>query len=187
MVALTTRYRFSVEDYHRMADSGILATDDRLELINGEIISMSPIGSRHIAVVNHLTQYLVSMCKAKALVQVQNPILLGDHSEPEPDLSVVKPRDDYYASGLPTASDTLLVIEVADATLEYDRQIKLPLYARHSIAEAWLVDLVTNRVEVHRQPTREGYEQMQRFEGDQVVVSQSFEEIQLTADSILLR
>ena len=187
MVALTTRYRFSVADYHRMADSGILATDDRLELINGEIISMSPIGSRHIAVVNHLTQYLVSMCKAKALVQVQNPILLGDHSEPEPDLSVVKPRDDYYASGLPTAADTLLVIEVADATLEYDRQIKLPLYARHGIAEAWLVDLVTNRVEVHRQPTREGYEQMQRFVGEQIVVSPSFEEIQLTADSILLR
>lgn len=187
MVALSTRYRFSVEDYHRMADSGILGEDDRVELIDGEVLTMSPIGSRHIAVVNFLNQYTVSMCRAKALVQVQNPILLGDHSEPEPDLSVVKPREDYYASGRPTAADTLLVIEVADATLEYDRQIKLPLYARHGIPEAWLVDLVTNRVEVHREPGPSGYEQTQRFGGEQLVVSPSFEEIQLTADAILLR
>lgn len=187
MVALSSRYRFSVEDYHRMADSGILGEDDRVELIDGEILTMSPIGSRHIAVVNFLNQHMVSMYQSIALVQVQNPILLGDHSEPEPDLSVVELRDDYYASGLPTAADTLLVIEVADATLDYDRRIKLPLYARHGIAEAWLVDLVTNRVEVHREPSPEGYQQHQRFDGEQRVVSPGFAEIELTADAILLR
>lgn len=187
MVALSTRYRFSVEDYHRMAEAGIFTEDDRVELIEGEVLPMSPIGSRHAACVEKLADSLKQHFNGRAMVRTQNPILLSDHSEPEPDLCVVRPRDDYYASGKPTAADTLLVIEVADATLEYDRQIKLPLYARHGIAEAWLVDLVTNRVEVHRQPTRDGYEQVQRFEGEQLVVSPSFEEIQLAADSILLR
>lgn len=187
MIATAAKHCFSVDDYHRMAEAGILTEDDRVELIEGDILPMSPIGDRHAACVEKLADALRQLLAGEAMVRTQNPILLGDHSEPEPDLVVVRPREDYYASGKPTADDTLLVIEVADATLDYDRRIKLPLYARHHVPEAWLVDLVTNRVEVHRQPTPTGYQQTERFERDQLVASTRFDQLKLAADAILIR
>lgn len=134
------RHRLTNADYHRMGDAGILGPDARVELIDGEIIDMPPIGSTHSSVVNRLTRLLVSTVGDRAIVSVQNPIVLPEHSEPEPDFALLRPREDFYENTTAHASDVLLVIEVADSTLRYDTEIKMPLYARHGIAEAWLID-----------------------------------------------
>src|ERR671938_544657 len=132
---------FSVDEYYRMGEAGILTEDDRVELIEGEIIEMSPIGSRHAACVNRLNTLLGRHLRQTAIVSVQNPIRLDAYSEPEPDVALLRPRADYYESGHPTPADALLIVEVADTSADYDRIIKLPLYAKAGIPEAWLVDL----------------------------------------------
>lgn len=148
---------FTVTDYYRMADTGILTAEDRVELIEGEIIKMSPIGSRHAACVNRLTAYLHAIVQNTAIVSVQNPIHLDEYSEPEPDLALLKPRKDFYANAHPTPSDILLIIEVSDTSFEYDRDVKLPLYAKVGIPEAWLIDLQNEKIEIHRQPVANRY------------------------------
>ncbi len=151
------RHRFSVEDYHRMAQAGILTEDDRVELIEGEVVQMAPMGSRHAAQIRRLQRLLERAGGGRVTVSVQCPVRLGEYSEPEPDLALLRPRADDYAAAHPTAADVLLVVEVAETSADYDRQLKLPLYARHGIPEAWLVDLERGRVEVYRRPTAEGY------------------------------
>lgn len=134
-------YRFTVDDYNRMAETGILKEDARVELIEGEIKMMSPIGSRHASTVDRSDRALKRLLGDSYIVRVQGPILLDDYSEPQLDLAVLHFRDDFYAGGHPTPADVLLVIEVADSTLQEDRKVKMPLYARAGIPEAWLVDL----------------------------------------------
>ena len=151
------RHRLSVEDYHRMAQAGILGEDSRVELIEGEIIDMAPIGSRHAAAVKRLVRLLDRAVGDAAIVSVQDPVLLGRHSEPQPDIALLRPREDFYKSAHPGLRDVLLIIEVADASLRYDREIKVPLYARHGIVETWLVDLVNNTLVQFREPQDEGY------------------------------
>jgi len=151
------RRRFTVDEYHRMAQAGILAEDDRVELIDGEIVEMPAIGSRHAACVDRLTRVFSLRVGDHAVVRVQNPIWLGSRSEPQPDLALLRPRADFYASAHPAAADVLLVIEVADVSLEYDRSVKVPLYAAAGIAEAWIVDLAGGVVEVYRRPGPRGY------------------------------
>ncbi|MCW9059633.1 MAG: Uma2 family endonuclease [Gammaproteobacteria bacterium] len=151
------RHRLSVDEYHRMARAGILPEDSRVELINGEIIDMAPIGSRHAAAVKQLTRILNRTVGDTAIVSVQDPIHLDPHTEPQPDLALLRPREDFYKTAHPRASDVLLVIEVADHSLRYDREIKIPLYARHGISEVWLVDLQSNRISLFREGTAEGY------------------------------
>jgi Uma2 family endonuclease len=148
---------FTVEDYHRMAEVGLLGEDDRVELIEGQVIQMSPVGSRHAGCVNLLTRLLVDRCGDRAVVAVQNPVRLSVRSEPQPDLSVLRPRSDSYRGAHPGPEDPLLVIEVADTTLAYDRGLKAPLYGRHGIAETWVVDLEGDKIEVHQEPGPEGY------------------------------
>ena len=150
-----SRRLFSVAEYHRLGEVGILTENDRAELIEGEIIEMTPIGSQHAACVDRLNRFLQRL-DLPAIVRVQNPICLNDRSEPEPDLCLVRPRDDYYAAGHPGPADVLLVVEVSDASIGYDRNTKLPLYAAVNIREAWLVDLSRGRVEVHTEP-RDGF------------------------------
>jgi len=135
------RHRLTVAQYHRMADAGVLERDARVELVEGEIADMAPIGSRHAAAVNRLTRAFIAAVGARAIVSVQNPIRLGDRSEPQPDLALLRPRADFYASAAPTAADALLVVEVAQASAAYDRQVKVPLYAQHGVPEVWIVDL----------------------------------------------
>ena len=130
---LYQRHRLTVHDFHRMGEAGILPVEGRLELIEGEIIAMAPIGSRHAAIVTRANMLFVQAVAGRAIVSVQNPIILGEHSEPEPDLALIQPRDDFYALALPRADEVLLIVEVADTTLRYDREIKIPLYARHGI------------------------------------------------------
>lgn len=153
----TLKRRFTVDEYHRMGVAGILKPDDRVELIDGEIVQMSPIGSRHAACVAFLTQLFVTAVGRRAIVQVQNPVRLGDRSEPQPDLMLLKPKADFYASGHPGPSDVLLLIEVADTSAASDRETKLPLYARAGIVEFWLVNLEKHQTEVYWDPQGDTY------------------------------
>lgn len=149
---------FTVGEYNRMAEIGILTEDDRVELIEGEIIEMSPIGSRHAACVNRLNMLLSSRAEQSFIVSVQNPIVANDYSEPEPDVAVLRPRADYYAQELPGAADVLLVVEVADTTVDTDRSVKMVLYARSNIPESILVDLPKEVIEVYSDPINGQYQ-----------------------------
>ena len=151
------RHRFTADEYHQMAEAGVLRDDDRVELIEGEIVDMTPIGPRHIAVVNRLTQALVKACGDRAIVQIQGSIRLGLHSEPQPDVVLLRPRPDHYETALPGPESVLLLIEVGDTSLAYDRGVKLRLYARAGIREVWLVDLEAHHIEVHLEPAQDGY------------------------------
>lgn len=157
---LPARRRFTVEEYHRMGEAGILREDDRVELLKGEIIQMAPIGSRHAACVSRLGDWLAKRLPDTAAVRIQNPIRLPPRSEPEPDLVVVRRRDDFYATAHPGPGDIFLLIEVADTSLEHDRDVKLPLYAAAGIPEVWIVDLERRRVLVYRQPAGASYRQV---------------------------
>jgi Uma2 family endonuclease len=149
--------QFTVNEYHRMIESGILSEDDRVELIGGEIVQMGPTGSRHAACVKFLNRQLGVLVSDRMIISVQDPIRLDSKSEPEPDVALLKQHPDLYRDALPTASDTLLVVEVAETSLQLDREVKAPLYAGAGIPELWIVDLENQRIEVHRGPTKTGY------------------------------
>jgi Uma2 family endonuclease len=144
-----SKYYFSVAEFERMGEAGVFTKDARLELIEGEIIEMSPIGSRHAACVRFLSRFLNRTVGDIALVSTRNPIRLNDFSEPEPDLALLRLRDDFYRDAHPAPADVLLIIEVADTTLGYDRQVKVPLYAKAGIAEVWIVNLSDEQIEIY--------------------------------------
>jgi Uma2 family endonuclease len=152
------KHRLTVDEYHRMGEAGILRQVDRVELIEGEIIDISPIGSDHAGTVNYLNQVLFAALQEKAIISTQNPIILNNRNEPEPDIVLLKPRDDFYRQSHPTPTDVLLIIEVADTSLRYDREIKIPLYARHNIPEVWLIDLENNQLTKFFSPNNSQYE-----------------------------
>lgn len=154
---LIHRHRFTVEDYYRMAEVGILAPDARVELIDGEVIEMPPIAAPHASMVNRVHALLAETVQGHALVRGQSPLRLDRHNEPEPDLALVRTRPGHYGSRHPGPKDTLLVIEVADSSLSYDRDCKLPLYARFGIPEVWLIDLSARSIRRYRIPGPTGY------------------------------
>ena len=154
------RRLLTVDEYHTIGTAGVLKEDDRIELIEGEMIEMAPIGSRHLAKVNRLARLLSQCIGDQAIVSVQNPIALPPHNEPQPDLALLKPRADDYEGKLPSAEDILLVIEVADTTLAYDRDAKMPIYARHDIVETWLVDIQGQTVSIYQEPGKNGYRRL---------------------------
>jgi hypothetical protein len=151
---------FTVDDYHRLAEVGILSEDDHVELLDGQIVEMTPIGPEHAGCVDALLRVLSRRVGDTAMVRGQNPVVLGTRWEPEPDVAVLKPRADGYRTAHPGPGDILLVIEVADTSLESDREVKLPLYAGAGIPEAWLVDLEHDVIEMHRRPSPEGYREV---------------------------
>ncbi len=182
MATVRTNYRFTVDDFHRMAVAGVFTEDDRVELLEGEITVMTPIGHRHAAVVDFLNDRLGEALRGRALVRVQSPIRLGPHSEPQPDLTLLRRSADYYRTALPTATDVFCVIEVADTAVEYDRA-KRSLYAEAGIPEAWIVDLQAERVEVSRQPRGARYERTLVVQRGEMVAPEAFPEVALpTAD-----
>jgi Uma2 family endonuclease len=163
-----TRHRLTVADYERMAEAGILGRGERVELIDGEIIDMSPIGAVHAAVVNVLVRHVARHLGGATFASSQNPLRLDDENEPEPDLSILRPRADCYSASHPTPADALLVIEVADTSLAYDLDIKVPLYARHGVPEIWVIEAATGRTHVFRTPIEggAGYAERRLFEAD---------------------
>lgn len=177
--------RFSVHEYHRMAEVGILSEDDRVELIAGEILEMGPVGSRHAACVDRLNRLLNRLVALDAIVRVQDPIRLDGYSEPEPDVALVKPRDDFYSREHPGPDDVLLLIEVADTSVERDLEVKLPLYARAGIPEAWLVDLPAETIEVHSKPDGEEYRETVRTKRGETVASRTIPGLEIVADDLL--
>ncbi len=150
-------YAFTVEAYHKLVDVGILKEEDRVELIEGQIVQMTPIKSTHAACVDRLGDILRDLFIKKMIVRTQNPITLGKHSEPEPDLAIVAYQEDYYEDAHPIPNQVYLAIEVAKSTEQSDREIKIPLYAKYNIQEAWLVNLNKKEIEVYQKPTEIGY------------------------------
>ena len=148
-------HRWSVEEYHQMALSGLLDETDRVELIEGELIDMAPIGSKHAFRVDSVARALQLAAGKAFLIRVQNPVLLGERSEPQPDIAVV--TDKNYAEAHPGAEDVLLIVEVSDTTVAYDRDVKLSLYARHGIPEVWLLDVNAGELTVYREPAEGQY------------------------------
>lgn len=183
--AFARPWLFTAAEYYRMAEVGILAEDDRVELIEGEILEMSPIGVRHAAVIDKVAA-LVRDRVSGVIVRVQNPVHLSERSEPQPDLLLLRAREDFYSTAHPRPQDVLLLIEVADSSVMYDRNLKIPLYARSGVREVWLVDLVTNAVEVHASPTAAGYSRMQRFERGETVISAHLPELRIDAADMLI-
>lgn len=153
-----SRHLFSVADYCKLAEIGLLKPSDRVELINGEIIEMSPIKSRHASIVDQLFEEFVFQLRSKATIRSQNPIRLNDYSEPEPDLVVVQYRKDKYRYHHPTPAEVLLLVEVADTSLAYDQQIKLSLYAEAGIPEYWIINLNENQLEIYSFPEGSSYQ-----------------------------
>jgi len=151
------RKRFTTQEYEQIAAAGVFAEDDRVELLEGEIVELSPLGPQHSACVDRLNRLLQRRVGDEAIVRVQSPVRLGQHSEPQPDVALLQPRPDFYADGHPEPEDVLLLIEVADSSLSYDRELKLPLYARAGVAEVWLVGLLPQTIEVFRAPSESGY------------------------------
>ena len=178
-------FRLNVSQYHQMSEAGILSENDKVELINGEIIAMSPIGRRHAACVDRINRLFNSILGIKAIVRVQNPIILNNLSEPEPDIALLQPRADFYESGHPQPKDIFLLIEVADSSLEYDRDVKIPLYASSAITEVWLVDIYEQVIIVYRYPSEDGYSEIKTLSRGEKMSIQTFPEINLVVDDIL--
>ena len=155
--ARAPRHRFTVADYHRMGDAGIFHEDDRVELIDGELFQMAPIGSPHAAIVIRLNSRFGALAADRYLISPQNPLQIPPHSEPQPDIVLLRPRADGYYGSLLQPSDVLLLVEVADSSLEWDRDVKIPIYGRHGVIESWLVDLEHRTVTVFRDPGQDGY------------------------------
>jgi len=163
MAVTLRRRRFTVDEYHRMGEAGIFHEDDRVELIEGEIVEMTPIGSLHASVVARINHFFSTRLGQRSVVWPQNPLLLAALiSEPQPDVILLAPRPDFYARALPQPADVQLVIEVADSSLAYDRRTKMPLYARAGVVEAWLANVEAGRVELYRGPGAAGYAEVRR-------------------------
>jgi Uma2 family endonuclease len=183
--AAVPRRLLTVSEYHRMAAAGILTEDDRVELIEGELVAMAPIGSEHAGTVNALTRLLVLALGTRGIVSVQNPVRLDERNEPQPDFAVLRPRPDDYRRALPGPDDVLLVIEVAESSLPYDRGPKRALYARHGLAELWIVDLAAGAVEVHRGPAGDTYGSIARVGADGVLTIAALPGIEIPAAVLL--
>lgn len=185
METTVTRRRFTVDEYHDMAKAGILTEDDRVELIDGEIIQHMPIGSEHQGCVDYLSGRLVVGVGEQAIVRTQGPVRLSPDSEPEPDVMLLRPRADFYRREHPTPADILLLIEVADTSLDFDIGTKRPLYAATSIAETWIVDLGGGRLLVYRDPGPDGYRDAVVLERGAVVAPLAFPNLRLAVADIL--
>lgn len=171
-MATMERKRFSVDDYYRMAEEGILSSQERVELIDGEVVVMSPIGPRHAACVTSATRELVRVVGDNGLVRPGNPVRLSTFNEPQPDFTVVRPRADLYSSSHPEPTDVMLVVEISDSSLAYDRGVKARLYAQWGLVEYWLADLNAERVWIYSSPKNGTYRTLEeRRRGETLALS----------------
>jgi Uma2 family endonuclease len=179
------RRHFNIIEYYRMAAAGVLSERDRVELIEGEIVDMNPIGSRHAACVGRLTKSLERLAGDRSIVWVQNPVQISDFSEPLSDVALLKRRSDFYSQANPQPPDVLLIIEVADSSVEYDRDIKIPLYAEAAIPEVWLVNLPRETIEIYARPVGDAYREIQIIKRGESLASKSVANLVIDADTIL--
>jgi Uma2 family endonuclease len=186
MLVQAPRRLFTVDQFHQMAEAAIFSEDDRVELLAGEIVDMTPIGSRHAGCVTVLTHLFAPHVGEAFQLRIQHPVQLDDYSEPQPDLALVKPRGDFYRDGHPRATDVLLLIEVADTSVEIDRAEKIPLYAASGVPEVWLVDLNANHVDVYRDPTRSAYLKHETAMRGGSLRPAALSHIELSADDVIL-
>ena len=185
MAVQPVRHLFSTDDYHHMAEAGVLGPEDRIELIEGEIVEMSPIGARHAACVTRLTRIFGDLAGDDAIVRVQNPVVLDSSSELQPDVALLVPRTDYYAEAHPGPADVLLLVEVADSSVTWDRSRKLPLYAAAGVIETWLVDLAAATIEMYREPSDKGYKQLRRAMAGDNISPAALPEVSVAVTDIL--
>jgi Uma2 family endonuclease len=185
MAAQPSRRPFTVDEYYQMAAAGILKPGDRVELIDGEIIQMAPIGDVHASEVDWLNDLFMRVLAGRVQVRVQNPLRLSDYSEPVPDIMLLRPRSDFYRSGHPTPADVILLVEVSDTTLRYDRGVKLPLYAREGVPEVWIVEIGPDQLTVHRDPSPTGYRNSQVLRRGERISLSAFPDVNLAVDDIL--
>jgi Uma2 family endonuclease len=165
----------TVAEYHKMAEAGILDEDDRVELIHGEIIEMSPIGSKHSGHVKRINALFYRLLGDKVIIGVQDPVALGKYNEPEPDIAILRYRDDFYTDQHPQPQDILLVIEVSDSSIDYDREIKLPLFASAGIPEFWIVNLNESKVEVYKEPKSDTYNFREEYRMTDIIIWEPFD------------
>jgi Uma2 family endonuclease len=178
------RRQFSEADYALIRETGILAEDDRVELLDGEVYVMSPIGPSHVALVNRLNKVLIRQLGDDAIISIQNPVQLDDYSEPQPDVAILSPRDDYYAEALARPDDILLIIEVADTSLDYDREQKLPRYAASNVAEVWIIDVERQTIEQYTQPLLGQYTQLSKILLGNMIASKTLPIVRFTTDQL---
>jgi Uma2 family endonuclease len=178
------RRKFTLDEYHRLGEMGFLGEDDRVEFMDGEIIEMSPIGKKHNACVSRNTRLFVQRLDDKAVVYVQNSILILEN-EPLPDIAILQPNPTYYADRYATAEDVLLIIEVADSSLAYDQEIKTPKYAKAGVQELWIVDLNDDMVWVYRNPSEKGYLDLKAYQRGETITLLAFSDITLAINDIL--
>lgn len=174
---------FTRDEYYAMAEAGILKAEDRVELIEGEIYRMAPIGNPHASCVNRLVRAFSALVgHSRTILSPQNPVHLNDISEPQPDIALLRPREDFYSEGHPQPADVLLLVEAADSSIGYDRHTKVPLYALNGITEVWLVDLVKRCIEVYRDPARDGYKTVQRLHRGDRIAPQAFPDVEVEVE-----
>ncbi len=186
------RKKFTREIYYKMAELGLFQEDNpkeicytkRLELIKGEIFEMSPVGFKHASCVKKLNYLLMKKLSDKVILGVQDPIKLKDNTEPQPDLVLLKPRPDFYIREHPQPEDIFLLIEVADSSINYDREVKLPLYAENKIHEVWLIDLNKKILEVHQNPYNNYYQNIQKLSSINNVCLSNFTDIEIKVSDL---
>ncbi|MCH8937662.1 MAG: Uma2 family endonuclease [Gemmatimonadetes bacterium] len=178
-------HNFTVDEYHRMGEAGVFHEDDRVELLDGQIVEMTPIGGLHVACVIRLTDLLSPVMGSGAVVSVQNPLVLADRSVPQSDIALLRRRADPSGAWLPSHADCLLVIEVADTSVEHDRDVKIPLYARAGIPEVWLVDLSASRIEVYRNPAGGSYAEVTSVSGGETLTPLLLPDARLSVADVL--
>ena len=185
MAVQLLRQLFTVDQYYKMQDAGVFTGNERVELIKGEIIKMSPMGIRHSACVKCLAELFILRLAQTVTVGIQDSVRLNNTSEPQPDISLLQRRSDFYRTQQPQPENVFLLIEVSDTTIKYDREIKVPLYAENNIVEVWLVNLNETCLEVYRQPKGNGYENVQTFKKGETVTIQAFPNVSFNVDEIL--
>ncbi len=179
-----TRMRITTNRYQMMVAAGVLTKYDRIELIEGDMLDMAPIGLKHSALTSHLHELFVLAASRSATVVSGGPVNLGEYSEPQPDLMLLKRRADFYSGKFPEAADVLLLIEVSDSSLSFDQGVKLNLYARYGISEYWVVDVEGGRIVTYREPTAKGYLRKAEFAAGQTVTPQAFPGIDIPVREI---
>jgi Uma2 family endonuclease len=187
MNAVNTHRRtlISAARYQKMIAAGVVTTEDRIELIEGEMLDMAPIGAKHAAIMSRLNEVMVIGTARRANVSCAGPVQLGELSQPQPDLMLLKRRTDAYEERIPGPDDVLLLVEISDSTMAFDQGKKLRLYAAHAIVEYWVIDVANRRMVCHREPSAQGYAQMREFKAGDSIASQAFPELIIAVQEIL--